>query len=704
MTVALSCVQDSADQFNDTLDDSQLEPALESTCIKIQVFDSFDEALNSKLKSEPKNTTIKEKRFFKCDICKKVFNRRFNFERHLIVHSGESLTCHTCGKQYRRQSVLDRHIKVVHQKIRLGNPSCSYCNKIFSSSQSLEDHYRTHTGERPFICEVCGKDFRARPNLVAHKKIHTGELPYSCTLCDYRCRLKSTFVDHCQRHEGTRSCLCSICGKGFVNNYDLKKHKKTHSKERQFACTFCNLTFVMKRRRNCETDPERNQENLSNDLDYCNDEGEDEESGSRSKDDLFESEQDCSQDLNVIPKAWLNIITCKYCGKISCAPKHLRQHEKRGTCTKNFQCDDCGQLFTKEMNLTRHLKRHEKEKLVDKVKRFTCSVCHKKFKFEDNGLAHEKICGKTESTHKCIVCGKRFETKELADQHWTCHHKSCVCHMCGQTFGKPESLKQHVRTVHEELKMVCHYCGKKFSRKARLQEHLQHHTGQMDFTCHVCGKGSTNAYSFGVHLATHSQETPYSCSFCPRTFKHMKYVYLHERSVHLKLKSGKTYVKPKKPGKNVAQRTCPLCNKTFKRESAMLIHKRSVHEGKNGYICKLCGKDFKYTYLLYVHKKKHHFPELCKYVCQFCEKPFPVKTELQNHLRKHTGEKPYICGLCGKTYSFHGSLNMHMKTQHENKKNFKCTVCGSSYNFQSHLTRHMSAHVDKYPVEMLSNV
>lgn len=214
-------------------------------------FDKFEEPSTipqePKPKTEPEPQTSKGKRMYKCNICKKVLNRRFNFERHLLVHSGETLTCHACGKQYRGQSVLDRHIKVIHQQITTGSMRCDYCNKVFSSRQNLEDHFRTHTGERPFICEICGKDFRARPNLIAHKKIHTGDMKFQCSMCDYRCRLKSTFVDHCQRHEGTRSCLCSICGKGFVNNYDLAKHKKTHSKDRLFSCTSCNLTFVMKR-------------------------------------------------------------------------------------------------------------------------------------------------------------------------------------------------------------------------------------------------------------------------------------------------------------------------------------------------------------------------------------------------------------------------------------------------------------------------
>lgn len=58
---------------------------------------------------------------------------------------------------------LKRHVMAVHNKSR--HLKCDFCEKRFSYPESLANHRRLHTCERPYICEICGKNFVTFPAL-----------------------------------------------------------------------------------------------------------------------------------------------------------------------------------------------------------------------------------------------------------------------------------------------------------------------------------------------------------------------------------------------------------------------------------------------------------------------------------------------------------------------------------------------------------
>ncbi|CAH0713955.1 unnamed protein product, partial [Brenthis ino] len=89
---------------------------------------------------------IQEKTQYKCDECKKVFDRRKKLYLHSRLHN-KNLPCPT-----------------------------RECKKKFATKGDLEKHIRTHTGEKPYKCDICDKGFAQRGSLKAHKEsVHAND-------------------------------------------------------------------------------------------------------------------------------------------------------------------------------------------------------------------------------------------------------------------------------------------------------------------------------------------------------------------------------------------------------------------------------------------------------------------------------------------------------------------------------------------------
>ena len=81
------------------------------------------------------------------------------------------------------------------------------------------------------------------------------------------------------------------------------------------------------------------------------------------------------------------------------------------------------------------------------------------------------------------------------------------------------------------------------------------------------------------------------------------------------------------------------------------------------------------------------------YVCRFagCTWRFSRSDELSRHQRIHTGQRPFVCAVCGRPFSRADHLRTHLRT-HSGERPFVCYVCGRAFARGDERNRHMTVH------------
>lgn len=146
---------------------------------------------------------------------------------------------------------------------------CKECNKSFDYKHVLQNHCRTHTGEKPYNCNICGKKFTRDHHLKTHMRLHTGEKPFCCQYCKMRFVQVANLRRHIRVHTGERPYACDLCPCRFPDTNQLKAHVLTHTSDKPFTCDLCNGQYRRKHHLNKHKCPSKYTDDGVMDMDDC---------------------------------------------------------------------------------------------------------------------------------------------------------------------------------------------------------------------------------------------------------------------------------------------------------------------------------------------------------------------------------------------------------------------------------------------------
>lgn len=196
---------------------------------------------------------------YECYVCHAKFTQSGTLKMHVLQKHTQNVPkyhCPHCGIVISRKSDLGVHLRKLHTYVDLAM-KCRYCESAFHERYTLQQHQRSHKGEKRFRCDQCNYRCKQQRHMEMHRRIHTGEKPYACKECDKCFRQKQLLDVHFKRHHDPdfvpKMHECVYCGKEFTRGNTMRRHTERCKKARRYK------TSKRRKSKKCSQDrqPER---------------------------------------------------------------------------------------------------------------------------------------------------------------------------------------------------------------------------------------------------------------------------------------------------------------------------------------------------------------------------------------------------------------------------------------------------------------
>lgn len=260
------------------------------------------------------------------------------------------------------------------------------------------------------------------------------------------------------------------------------------------------------------------------------------------------------------------------------------------------------------------------------------------------------------------------------------------------------------------LKHRCRYCGKIFGSDSALQIHLRSHTGERPFECRVCGSRFTTKGNLKVHYQRHAETMEFADELKKDT-----------RPTAYDFRTQSKPAKSKSLSEQFTDETFDLSQKKEEKEDYDDTKGSQVSDSPKRF------EDDTPRHFLsfdqeYSSTKKKAWEKYMEIVdtpkayelqqdeayrvdpnkCPICNRLLSCRSALRQHYRTHTGERPFRCRLCARSFTTKGNLKTHIGVHKINpllNPVHSCTMCSKKYSTAHALQQHINTHTGA-PIEM----